>query len=87
MVTERLEVRLDAERKRKLGEIAKENNRPVAEVVRQLIDTGYDEVLRERRFRAVAEIKSLNLPVPEDPEELARILEQTHDPDYPDPLY
>ena len=87
MITERLEVRLDPERKRKLGEIARENRRPVAEAVRQLIDQGYEEVLRERRLRAVEEIRGLSIPVPEDPEELHAILAQSHDPGNPDPLY
>ncbi len=87
MVTERLEVRLDPERKRKLNEIASANRWPVAEVVRRLIDQGYEEVLKERRLRAVQEMKALSIDIPEDPETLRRILLQTHDPNYPDPLY
>ncbi len=87
MVTERLEVRLDPDHKRKLSEIAQQKSVPVAEAVRRLIDQGYEEVVKERRHRAVEAINSMNFDVPEDPEELRKILLQTHDPDYPDPLY
>ena len=71
----RLEVRLDPERRSRLEELAREKGAPISEVVRQLIDDAYEEIDRARRRRAVEIMKSLSLPVPEDP---AR-----HPPHYP----
>jgi hypothetical protein len=87
MVTERLEVRLDPEHKRKLNEIAEKEQLPVAAAVRRLIDQRYEEFVKERRLKAAEELNSLCLDMPEDPEDLREILLQTHDPNYPDPLY
>ena len=61
MVRERLEVRLDPERRRKLAKIAEERGAPVSEVVRGLIDYGYEEVMKERRRRAVEVICSMEV--------------------------
>jgi len=55
METERLEVRLDRERRRKLSELAQGRGVPVSQAVRQMIDEAYKEALRERRIRAARE--------------------------------
>ena len=55
METDRLEVRLDRERRRKLSELAQGRGVPVSQAVRQMIDEAYKEALRERRIRAARE--------------------------------
>ena len=55
METERLEVRLDRERRRKLSELAQGRGVPVSQAVRQMIGEAYKEALRERRTRAARE--------------------------------
>lgn len=45
----RLDVRLDAERRRRLGELVEERGVPISEVVRCLIDDAYEDVLLARR--------------------------------------
>jgi hypothetical protein len=79
MVTERLEVRLDPERRRKLSELAEGQAAPVSEVVRRLIDRAYEDALRQRRRLAakrLAEIEAEDVP---DPETLSRQLEGVYD--------
>ena len=75
----RLEVRLDPERRSRLEELAREKGAPISEVVRQLIDDAYEEIDRARRRRAVEIMKSLSLPVPEDPQDIRRIIRQSSD--------
>lgn len=72
MTLERLEVRLDPERRRKLRELAAQKQVPVSEAVRRLIDEAYEEIDRARRVAIVERMKQGNDPVPEDPEELGR---------------
>ena len=79
MVSERLEVRLDSERRRKLSELAAARHAPVSEVVRQMIDEVYEEVLLERRRQAVQRIAQLQVEDVPDPETLSRQLAQTYD--------
>jgi predicted transcriptional regulator len=67
----RLEVRLDEEHRRKLGDIAEERHAPISEVVRQLIDQAYEEVDVARRKAALERMLSGEpMPVPDDPHEL-----------------
>jgi hypothetical protein len=80
MVTDRLEVRLDPERRRKLSELATEHGAPVSEVVRQMIDQAYEETLRGRRLRAARELTRLEVEDVPDPETLSRQLEGTYEP-------
>lgn len=79
MVSERLEVRLDTEHRRKLAEVAAFRSLSVSEAVRQMIDRAYEEVDREERLRAVREMGEMKIPVP-DPETLKRLLAEAHDP-------
>ena len=84
MVTERIEVRLDPERRRKLAEMAAAQGVPVSEAVRRLIDREYEEVLHQERLRAAREMASLEIEDVPDPEILSRQLEGTYDlPDIP----
>ena len=80
MVTERLEVRLDRERRRKLSELAQGRGVRVSEAVRQIIDEAYKEALRERRIRAARELARLSEEDVPDPATLSRQLEGTYEP-------
>ena len=76
----RLDVRLDAEQRRRLEELAEAREAPISDVVRRLIDDAYEEVLRERRRQAVERIVKLEVEDPPDPATLSRELEAAHDP-------
>ena len=75
----RFEVRLDKDCRGRLDELAESRGVTAAEVVRQLIDQAYEEVLREVRLRAAEELIAMNAEVPPDPAELSRLLETAHD--------
>ena len=69
----RLHVRLDAERRRRLGEIAEERGVPISEVVRHLIDDALcGAALRERRKHAVERLTKLEVEDPPDAATLSR---------------
>ena len=76
----RLDVRLDAERRKRLEEIVEESGTPISEVVRRLIDDAYERVALERRKRAVARLISLEVEDPPDADALSRELEAAHEP-------
>ncbi len=80
MATTRLEVRLDAERRSRLEELAEQRGAPVSEVVRSLIDDAYEQIMLERRRRAVERLASLQVEVMPDPEELSRQLNNKYEP-------
>lgn len=79
MVTERLDVRLDREHRRKLSELAAERKTAVSELVRQIIDEAYEDSLRARRLRAAQELARLEVEDVPDPETLSRQLEGAYD--------
>ncbi len=79
-MTNRLDVRLDAEHRQRLEELARENGVPISEVVRRLIDGAYADILRNRRELAVEKLIRLNLEDSPDPDSLARELEGAHEP-------
>ena len=76
----RLDVRLDAEQRKRLDEIVEESGTPISEVVRRLIDDAYERVALERRKRAVARLISLEVEDPPDADALSRELEAAHEP-------
>ena len=76
----RLDVRLDAEQRRRLEELAEAREAPISYVVRRLIDDAYEEVLRERRRQAVERLIKLEVEDPPDSATLSRELEAAHDP-------
>jgi hypothetical protein len=80
MAVERLDVRLDLERRRKLRELAAEHRIPVSETVRRLIDRAYEESLGVRRKRAARELAGLQIEDVPDPETVNRQLEAAHEP-------
>ncbi len=79
MTSERLEVRLDPDRHDKLQEIARLRGKVISQVVRELIDEGYDEALLERRLEAVRRLAAAAVEDVPDPETLCRELDATHD--------
>lgn len=80
MTPERLEVRLDRDRRRKLLEMAEEQGAPVSETVRRMIDLAYDEALKRRRRRAAEELAQMEIEEVPDPAILSRQLEGTYEP-------
>jgi hypothetical protein len=79
VLRERLEVRLDAEHRRKLAEITARRGAPVSVVVRDMIDQAYEDVTREERLRAAREMAQFEIEEVPDPDELSRQLDSTHD--------
>ena len=76
----RLDVRLDAERRRRLEELVKKRGVPISEVVRSLIDDAYESVVQERRRQAVGRLTKLEVEDPPDAATLSRELEAAHEP-------
>ena len=79
MPTERLDVRLDHERRRRLSALATARGASVSEVVREMIDQAYEEGLRAERLRAARELARLAVEDVPDPETLSRQLEGTYE--------
>ena len=75
----RFEVRLDKDCRDKLDELAENRGTTAAEIVRQLIDDAFEEVLRQRRILAAEELIGINGEVPPDPDELNSLLGTAHD--------
>ena len=80
MTIERLDVRLDQGRRRKLQELAAEQGTPVSEMVRRLIDKAYEETQMARRKRAAQELGQLEIEDVPDPATLHHQLEAAHEP-------
>ena len=83
MTSERLEVRLDADRKKKLDKIAEIKEETISDIVRQMIDRFYEEALVEYRLELVRQMSEANVEDVPDPEELSRQLNNR----YSDDLY
>ena len=81
MTTERLEVRLDSELKKKLDQIAEIREETISDVVRQLIASAYEDAILERRLLAVQRIAEANVEEMPDPEELARQMNNKYNRD------
>ena len=79
-MTNRLDVRLDVEHRRRLEELAQEDGVPISEVVRRLIDAAYEEIVRARRKQAIERLIGLNVEDPPEPDTLSRELEAAHEP-------
>ena len=68
----RLDVRLDAERRRRLEELAAIRGEPISQVVRCLIDEAYEAVIQQRRRDAVRRLAVLEVEDPPDAATLSR---------------
>lgn len=80
MTTERLDVRIDPERRRKLRQLAEEQGAPVSETIRRLIDRAYEDTLGARRRRAAQELGRLHIEDVPAPATVNRQLEAAHEP-------
>lgn len=80
MATERLDVRLDQDRRRKLQELAAEQGASVSEMIRRLIDRAYEDALLARRKRAARELGRLTIEDVPAPSTLSRQLEGAYEP-------
>ena len=76
----RLDVRLDAEIRRRLEVVVAERGVPIPEVVRNLIDDAYEDVMLRRRLNAVERLVALGVEDPPDAATLFRELEDAHGP-------
>ena len=76
----RPDVRLNAETRRRLEELAEERGVPISEVVPRLIDDAYEGILRERRKQAVERLIRLAVEDPPDAVTLSRELAAAHEP-------
>lgn len=77
MQTERVEVRLDAERRRRLQRLADDAAVSVSEAVRALIDRAYAEHDRAERLAAAQRIVARQVEEVPEPEQLAAELAST----------
>lgn len=85
MATSRVEIRLDAQRRRKLDELSEARGVAVSTLVRDLIDAAYEDRDRTRRLEAVKRLISLNGEDMPDPATLKQqILSKYDDPFPPD---
>ena|SRR5690349_4924746 len=78
---ERLEVRLDPDRRRKIAELAGTYHVGMSEMVRKMIDDAYEDVLLERRraaVRMIIEASELATEPMPDPDELARQMNERY---------
>ncbi len=76
--TERVEVRLDGDTRRKLREVASSRDVSVSEVVRELIERSYEAELVKSRTRTAEEFGRLELEDVPEMEILRRQLEEAH---------
>ena len=78
--TERLDVRLDREHRRKLEEVARARGLTVSEMVRWMIEHAYEQKLGAERRKAAEELSGLEVEEVPDPATLGRQLEGAHEP-------
>ena len=76
----RLDVRLDAEGWRRLETLVEQRGVSNSDVVRGLIDEAYEDVMLERRRKAVERLTRLEVEEPPDAATLSRELEAAHEP-------
>ena len=79
-MTNRLNVRLNSEYRRRLDVLAQEEGATISDVVRRMIDAAYEDILHTRRQQAVERLIGLNLEDPPAPDTISRELEAAHGP-------
>lgn len=80
MLTRRLQILIDEERYHRVAGRARRRGVSVATVIREAIDRAFPPAAR-RRARAAEKILSAEaMPVPEDPRELRREVDETRSP-------
>jgi hypothetical protein len=83
MVTGRIDIRIDEDRKRKLEEIMIRRGLSRSSAIRQAIDHLYEEDLSAGRRAAVEAIAKMEIEDLPEPEELSRQLASTYDSPLP----
>lgn len=78
-MTTRLEIRLDAERRRRLTELAENRHLSISDFVRSLLDREYEEWLETRRIHAAKAIASLAIEEVPEPDLLDQQLGKAYD--------
>lgn len=75
----RLDIRLDAERRRCLQELAEQRGVSISGLVRRLIDDAHESMARDRRKQAVRRLVSLEVEDPPSAATLSRESEAAHE--------
>lgn len=76
----RLEIRLDAERRRQLEELAESRHISISDLVRDLLDREYEAWLSAQRLLAARAISALSTDDVPEPELLAQQLGKAYEP-------
>ena len=76
----RLDIRLDHDCRDRLDAVVRDSGLSASEIIRNLIDLAYADVLRKERQHAFQRLISLNIEMPPDPAEPSRELEEAHAP-------
>lgn len=76
----RLDIRLDTERRRKLDELAQNRHMSISDLIRLLLDSEYDEWLTTQRLEAAHAISTLTTEDVPEPELLDRQLGEAYEP-------
>jgi len=77
--TERVEVRLDAETRAKLEEVATARGASVSELVRSLIEESYQREMSRARLAASERLGEMSVEDVPEPQELKRQFAQAHE--------
>jgi predicted transcriptional regulator len=83
MVSQRYEIRLDEEHRKKLDYLANKRRSAASDAIRELIDQAYEHEIVDYRLELVRQIAEANIEDVPDPEELSRQLAEAHDPGLP----
>ena len=76
----RLDIRLDHDCRVRLDAVVEDSGLSASEIIRNMIDQAYEDVLKKERQNAFERLISLNIETPPDPAELSRELEDAHSP-------
>lgn len=79
-MTNRVDIRLDAERRRKLDELAQSRRLSISDLIRTLLDSEHEEWLRTQRLEAARAISDLSAEDVPEPELLDRQLSEAYEP-------
>jgi broad specificity phosphatase PhoE len=85
MLDRRLQILVDEERYRRLEAEARRRRTSVAQLVREAIDKAFASDLARKRRAAKAILEAEPMPVPEDPADLKREIEEAHERRFRDP--
>jgi hypothetical protein len=76
MLDRRVQILLDRDRYRRIAEEARRRKTSVAQVVREAIDKAFPSDLTRKRAAADRILAAPTMPVPEDPKDLKRELDE-----------